>query len=356
MTRSTARRRSLLGAALCCALAATSAHAADDDARRTPRAAVMAPRASDALLLDIARAGDHWVVAGMRGDILLSSDARQWRQVTVPVDVTITRLRFIDADNGWAIGYDGTILQTRDGGSSWQLLQFDPDWAKPYYDALFFDRDNGLLAGANGTLMRTDDGGRTLHAVESPAFEDGLNLYNLIRLGDDSLLLAGERGFLARSTDRGASWQPLKSPYSGSYFGALPVGDRGALIFGLRGNTFYAADIGSAAVLTPEDIEAMRDAMFDPSGATGDASPVTAVAGWTPLANDAFESLFGGQVTADGRILLFGSNGHVMQADLATATLRRLPVEPDNNINAGAVDDGALLIVGTAGVQRVPLN
>lgn len=327
----------------------------DGDAARQPRPAVMAPRAATSLLLDIARAGDHWVVVGQRGNILLSDDASTWQQVAVPVDATLTRVRFLDAQRGWAVGYDGTVLATADGGRSWTLLQFDPDWAKPWFDLHFFDADNGLLAGANGTLRATSDGGRSWQPIDSPALADGPNLYNLVVLGDGSLLLAGERGFLARSTDRGTSWQRLRSPYTGSYFGALAVDARGAVIFGLRGNAFHAADIDATAVLTDEDLQAMRDAELDPDAASDTADPVSVVPGWIELENDDFESLFGGVTAADGRVLLFGMNGRIMQVDFAAERLARLPVRSDNNMNAGAVAGDALVVVGTAGVQRLPL-
>lgn len=320
-----------------------------------PRPAVIAPRAAGTLLLDVARAGERWVVVGQRGNILLSDDGSSWQQVAVPVDATLTRVRFLDAQRGWAVGYDGTVLATADGGRSWTLLRFDPDWAKPWFDLHFVDADRGLLAGANGALLATGDGGRSWQPIESPALADGANLYNLVALGDGSLLLAGERGFLARSTDRGLNWQRLRSPYTGSYFGALAVGARGAVIFGLRGNAFHATDIDAAAVLTDEALQAMRDAELDPDAAGDTADPVSTVPGWSELANGDFESLFGGAVAPDGRVLLFGMNGRVMQVDFDGRRLARLPLRSDNNMNAGAIAGDALIVVGTAGVQRLPL-
>jgi photosystem II stability/assembly factor-like uncharacterized protein len=325
------------------------------DTSLAPRPAQMAPRAVTSLLLDVVKAGDRWVAAGQRGNILLSSDAKQWQQVAVPVDSTLTRLRFLDAQRGWAVGYDGTVLVTTDGGQSWTLSQFDATWAKPYFDIHFLDAEHGLLAGANGALLATADGGKTWNPVTTDALEDQPNLYNLVRLGDGSLLLTGERGFIAHSADRGASWRRLRSPYTGSFFGTVAVGEHGAVIFGLRGNAFHAADIGAAEVMSAETLQALRDAALDPEAATGNDNPVSEVPGWTALKSTEFESLYGGTVAEDGRVLLFGMNGHVMQADLAAGQLRRLPIAPENNMNAGAVAGGDAIVVGTAGVQRFAL-
>jgi photosystem II stability/assembly factor-like uncharacterized protein len=355
------RSDSVLGAATAALLllqpfAAAAQDGETDDASRQPRPALMAPRASSALLLDVAKAGRHWVAAGQRGNILLSDNGLEWQQVAVPVDATLTRLHFLDAQRGWAVGYDGTLLTTADGGRSWTLQKFDPEWARPYYDLHFFDADNGLLAGGNGALLVTADGGKSWTANESETFEDQPNLYNLVALGDGSLLIAGERGFLARSLDRGVSWQRLRSPYTGSFFGALPTGERGVLIFGLRGNAFHSADIDTAEPLSVEALQAIRDAELDPEAASDDASPISEVTGWRALDSGLVESLFDATVTEDGRILLVGLNGHVMQADLDSGRLLRLPVAPDNNMNAGVAVGNELIVVGTAGVQRIALT
>jgi photosystem II stability/assembly factor-like uncharacterized protein len=323
------------------------------DTTLVPVPSVLAPRAKDALLLDIARAGDHWVAVGMRGDILLSTDGTAWKQVPAPADTMLTKVRFVDDRHGWAIGYDGTILGTEDGGKTWALLQFDAAWGKPYFDVLFFDAQNGLVTGANGALKKTGDGGKTWTAVESPVLEESPNLYNLIPLGDGSLLMAGERGFMALSTDKGASWKRLKSPYTGSYFGALAVGSSGALIFGLRGNAFYAADIGKATLLSDKDLAALKAAAADAEGAARGASPITAVPGWVRLASEDTEPLFGGAAGKDGKVFLVGQNGRVMLADLAGGVLKRLGIGSDINMNAALIDGSSLIVVGTSGVSKV---
>jgi len=358
--RSSALRRGGWGLALGWALACAAPALAQDgstgtDTSLAPRAAMEAPRADQALLLDVAQAGGGWLAVGEHGLILRSTDGAHWQQVPSPVDVTLVRLRFLDAQRGWALGYDGCVLATEDGGAHWRILQYDAAWGRPWFDVRFFDPDHGLLAGTNGTLKITSDGGKTWQAIDSPAFADTPNLYNLIALGDGSLLIAGERGLLARSTDRGLSWTQLKSPYTGSYFGALAVGARGALVFGLRGNAFYAPDLAQAPALSAQERAALEEAANNPEYAARKIDPVSAVAGWIELKSDQTESLFSGTIAPDGRVLLFGMNGHVMQAELGAARLQPLAVSTDNNLNAGAVAGDHLLVVGSAGVQRLPL-
>lgn len=351
----------LAGAILALSLPALAQQQDDSDDTGTdttlvPQPSRLAPRAGSALLLDLAHAGPNLVAVGQWGDILISPDGKKWQQVQAPADTTLNRVRFLDPGHGWAVGYDGTVLGSSDGGRSWALLQFDAAWGRPYFDVLFFDADNGLLAGANGTLKKTADGGKTWDAVNSDAFADSPNLYNLITLGDGSLLIAGERGFLARSRDKGASWSQLKSPYTGSYFGAMPVGASGALIFGLRGNAFYAADLNKTAALSAKDLAAMHAAASDAEAAAGSQNPVSEVAGWTHLKHDDNEPLFGGAVGGDGRILLVGQNGRVMRADLDGGALVRVPIASDINMNAALANSEGLLTVGTSGIKQISLQ
>src|SRR5690606_1995264 len=115
------------------------------------------------------------------------------------------------------------------------------------------DAQNAFGIGAYGLFLRTVDGGASWTEVDAPAMrEDGLHLNSLIRLGDGSLFMAGETGLAGISAD-GATWERLAIPYEGSLFGALPHGDKGALVFGLRGNVLLSEDV-RAGTWTPVDI------------------------------------------------------------------------------------------------------
>lgn len=326
------------------------------DTTLVPRPAEMAPRAARTLLLDVTRAGSAWVAVGSRGIVLRSEDGQHWKQQPCPVDATLTRVRFTDADHGWAVGYDGSVLATTDGGRHWELRAFDANWGKPWFDLRFTDAQTGWLLGANGALKRSTDGGATWTAVEADAFQDQPNLYALSIAGDGTMLIVGERGFMARSTDQGATWQRLRSPYTGSLFGAVGNGPAGMLVFGLRGHVFHADALKTAPAMSAADIAAAQAAANDAASAAQQADPVTAVPGWTELANSEHESLFGGTPLPDGGALLFGANSTVLRIATDGHSLQRLALRADSNLNTGSVDGEALVAVGTAGIRRLSLH
>ena len=227
---------------------------------------------------------------------------------------------------GWAVGHDATIIRTTDGGHSWVLQHFDPELERPFLDLLVLDADRAIAVGAYGLMMVTADGGQTWNEADAPAIrEEEVHFNSIARLNDGTLFIAGELGMLAFSTDEGATWIRLESPYESSYFGALPDGERGVVVFGLRGTMFR----------------------------NGDPVNQQAVDAWMPIENDNVATMFGGSRLEDGRIALVGLNGVVTVVDGdAVRTFKSARGTP---LSSAIEFGGGLLSVGESGVQRAPL-
>lgn len=201
-----------------------------------------APLATSSLLLNMDHAGAAIIAVGERGHVLRSDNhGESWRQILVPTRATLTAVLFIDAEHGWAVGHDQTILQTTDGGNSWRLVYQDLDESPPLLDLYFFNRDKGYAIGAYGTFLETRDGGETWE--QRYISEDDFHLNQIRRVGN-ALFIAGEAGMVYRSTDDGATFTELIPGYAGSFFGLLPLDRDSLLLFGLRGHLFRSDDSG----------------------------------------------------------------------------------------------------------------
>jgi photosystem II stability/assembly factor-like uncharacterized protein len=237
--------------------------------------ALISPKALGAATLAVARAGARLVAVGERGTVLLSDDhGASWRQASVPVRVTLTALRFVDDQLGWAAGHQGVILHTRDGGASWvkqldgvraaaliadasarggnderakrsaqRFVDDGPD--KPFFDIEFVDARRGWAVGAYNLAFATSDGGASwLPIVASLPNPSARHLY-AVRASGTQLVIAGEQGLLLKSGDGGASFAALASPYKGSFFGLLAARSGTLVAHGLRGHAFRSADGGA---------------------------------------------------------------------------------------------------------------
>ncbi|MDB5974474.1 MAG: hypothetical protein JWR07_1234 [Nevskia sp.] len=290
-----------------------------------PEPAEIAPLAARSMLLRIVNTGKRLIGVGERGNIVISSDGEQWTQVASPVRSMLTSVSFSDPDHGWAVGHDAAILHTDDGGRSWRLQHFDAEAQKPLMDVLFTDSSRGYAVGSFGSFLATKDGGTTWSELDAPAIRaDGLHLNAILKLNDGQLFLAGEAGLLGSSAD-GITWARLKPPYEGSYFGALPWGAKGVLVFGLRGNVYTTDDVHSGA--------------------------------WSKIELGTTQSIFGGVplaqggaalVGADGLAIFIGADGHVDSKRFA-----RISGEPGGGTLAGVIEwHGVLLAMGEFGVER----
>jgi photosystem II stability/assembly factor-like uncharacterized protein len=283
--------------------------------------AEMMPRAQHDLMLDVAVADGTLVAVGDRGQILLSKDGKTWTQSKVPTRATLTAVYFTDAKNGWAVGHDAVILHTADGGVSWTKQYYKPDLEKPFLDVAFLDSQRGFAVGAYGLFMQTADGGGSWTEVQSDIRADEWHFNAITKLNDGSLLIAGEAGGLAHSKDGGATWAKLPAPYQGSFFGALPKGEKGAITFGLRGNLYMTNDVASGS--------------------------------WQKVETQTVLGLMGGVTLPSGEVVMVGNNGIALETSGGMSSVKHLANPVGISLSSVVPFGGKLVAVGEGGTQTL---
>jgi photosystem II stability/assembly factor-like uncharacterized protein len=285
--------------------------------------AVRAPLAPSSLLLDVTVRDGLIVAVGERGHVLVSGDQGQsWRQAEVATRALLTGVFMFDARLGWAVGHDEVVVRTRDGGLTWQRVHDAPEREKPLLDVWFADAHTGLAVGAYGGLLATADGGDTWTS-RTVYGEDDFHLNQIAAAADGTLFLAAEAGHLYRSDDTGATWQPLPSPYEGSFFGLLPLPDGSLLAFGLRGHLYRSSDGGRS---------------------------------WAPIETGTDATLTSALDLGSGRFVIGGMGGTLLWSD-AAGTVVRTQELPDRKaiVALAAGTPGTLLLVGEGGVRHVEI-
>lgn len=329
----------------------TTAHAAFRDP--LDAAASMTPLAAITRLTAVTRTGDRLVAVGPAGRIVLSKDdGKSWVQVPVPVSSDLTAVRFASPLIGWAVGNDGVVLNTRDGGSTWNK-QLDgklaaaadlaksqelPDQSsdatrklvdaakravdegpdKPFFDVLFLNEHEGFAVGAFNLAVRTRDGGKTWESLgERTANPDGYHLYSLTA-SQEGVFLAGEHGLLRRWNAELERFEELPSPYKGSYFGIVGQGS-GLFVFGMRGNAFRSHDSGRT---------------------------------WEKLDTHGAASINGGVALSDKCIVLATQGGALLVSTDHGATFELRPSQrPQPYAAVAPVTESSVAVVGPFGVR-----
>jgi photosystem II stability/assembly factor-like uncharacterized protein len=326
-------------------IATSVTHAQLDPNDSANKPAEIEPLVANSLLLDLAVAGTRLVAVGERGHVLLSDDQGvTWRQAkAVPTRAMLTAVFFVDAQYGWAVGHDETILNSVDGGETWTRTHFAPEAQQPLLDLWFANRVSGIAVGAYGAYFTTNDGGRNWasakfaapaasqdqtpkHDGEAAPDEGELppdyHLNRIVGVGN-RLYVAAEGGQLYRSDDRGATWRALPSPYEGSFFGLVPIRGEGLLAFGLRGHLFRSADAGET---------------------------------WTRIESGTTAMLTDGVAINDIRVVIGGLAGVLLVSGDAGETFRLTQQDDRRGVSALLPGPaGTVVVAGEGGVRTIPL-
>ncbi|HET6604577.1 MAG TPA: YCF48-related protein [Xanthomonadaceae bacterium] len=342
---------------------------------------IMPLAASQSLVLDFTETDSRAVAVGERGHVLVSESRQDWRQVdAVPTSATLTSVDAVGA-KVWAVGHDGVIVHSADGGLIWGLQRHDPHQSPgpdddpfaidprqgaPLLDVMFFDADRGIAVGAYSLMLVTGDGGATWQvqdiggfagtqsdvvdgadevdgvAVDGDAMapdevnwtfsdeelmleaEENPHLNAIARTGSGALFIVGERGAAFRSRDGGRNWERLQMPYEGSMFDVLGFDGDHIVVLGLRGNVFESHDLGGT---------------------------------WTALPAPSEASLMAGAALPDGGFVAVGANGTVLRRATADVELelhryQTRDLETPTLAAVMALGSGSFLVGGEKGIDR----
>jgi photosystem II stability/assembly factor-like uncharacterized protein len=329
-----------------------SAYADFRDPLDTP--ALKSPLAAQTLFNGIARAGKRLVCVGQRGHIVFSDDlGASWNQAVVPVSSDLTAVAFPSPDTGWAVGHDGVVLHSGDGGATWikqldgrvvvQLLErfygahpatdeglaAEIRWQlaagadKPFLSVWFENETTGFVAGAFNLLFHTADGGKSwepwLHKTDNLK---GLHFYAINAIGQE-VYLCGEQGMVLKLDQESGRFRELKTHYNGTFFGV--TGKVGAVLaHGMRGNVFLSRDAGGS---------------------------------WQKIETGIPWGLTGGTVTADDKIILLSQAGHLLVSKDEGASFSLVKLErPFPATTTVALDNQTLMLAGLRGMHKQTLK
>jgi photosystem II stability/assembly factor-like uncharacterized protein len=183
-------------------------------------------------LYDLVQCGPAEILAaGAAGKIARSTDQGEtW--ALVREDSGGADLLGLHCDEGnmaMAVGEGGTLLKSKDRGRTWIALP------NPTADMLtsvaFADSATGLMTTAQGRILDTHDGGLTwnVRSLDSLAFLRG------IRWNGPRITVTGSGGSIWKSMDGGKQWTRSESGVHQYLASSSPVGDRGEVIVGNQG-------------------------------------------------------------------------------------------------------------------------
>ena len=186
--------------------------------------------------------------SGGGGTIVQTVDGgTSWQTLAVPdaAKLDFRDVDAIDADVAYALsigsGESSRIFKTVDGGKTW-TLQFTNTDPKAFFDAMaFWDRDRGIAfsdsVDGHLVILRTDNGGKQWTRVADAALPPALDNEgafaasgtNVAMIGKDHVWIGTSVSRVLRSTDGGKSWAVASTPVAtGSSAGIFSIAFRDA--------------------------------------------------------------------------------------------------------------------------------
>lgn len=320
--------------------------------------AIQSPIAAASPLIGVTGAGSRLVAVGLRGHILFSDNqGKTWQQARVPVSSDLTAVHFPTPLLGWAVGHDGVVLHSTDGGRSWvkqidgrqvnrlltayyqerakagdaamakvvdevkRLTEPGPD--QPFLDVWFENEHTGYIVGAFNLILTTRDGGRNwqplMELTDNPNW---LHLYAVRGIGN-ALYIVGEQGLVMRREPNGARFAAIPTPYQGTFFGI--TGTPATLVaFGLRGTALSSSDQGRS---------------------------------WKKIDTVISAGFTAGSVLPDGRIVLVSQGGQMLISDPKAQTFSTVEIkQPMPFFGVTPASPTGVALVGARGVRMQALT
>ena len=149
-------------------------------------------------------------------------------------DATLRAVQFVDFKEGWAVGDEGLVWHTIDGGQSWERQATgtraslkDVHFLNPFLGWIAGREELPQGQGSVGVLLFTRDGGLSWQKI-LPNAMPGLNRVRFTDARTGFVFGDGSDQFptgVFHTKDGGRTWEPIPGPRSSSWFaGSFQIG------------------------------------------------------------------------------------------------------------------------------------
>ena len=296
---------------------------------------------------------------------LPSASASPWQPVDIHTKSTPLDLAFTNSQHGFVVGSNRLILETDDGGASWQERALElPAEENFRLISIDFSGDEGWIVGQPGLLLHSDNAGQSWSRLFLDTKLPG-EPYLITALGRNTAELATNVGAVYRTSDAGTSWQAEVEDAAGAVRDLRRSQDGRYVSVSSLGNFFATWNPGDAVWTPHQRVSSQRlQAMgFQPQGGlwmvargaqlrfNDDAAnpedwskplvPITNGYGYLDLAWDPSGAIWTGG--GSGTLLVSRDNGKTWQKDPVGAK------QPTNFSRIAFLPDGKGFVLGERG-------
>jgi predicted CXXCH cytochrome family protein len=280
---------------------------------------------------------------GAQGAVLHTTNGgATWTALDSGTTASLYGVDCVESGKGWVVGADGTIRTSVDA-TSW-VGQSTPT-SQTLYAVDFVDDDHGWIVGSDATVLHTVDGGSVSWEASQVVPSEVETLYAVSFVDTQTGWAVGEGGQIISTTDGGESWVSTPTPTSETLRGitfasslvGFACGDGGTVLRTQDGGDLWELleDVGVSSAISLTDIQAIEDTeVIVVGGAAGARSVVRRTTDrgetWTSQAPGAINVPRGVHVSggSPAPAWIVGDGGMILRATEGVVPTTMMTVSP----------------------------
>lgn len=152
-----------------------------------------------------------------------------WLLQDTPTQENLNGVDFITDNTGIAVGDNGTILRTTDGGLNWEQIAIS--YTNNLNGLAFSDLNIIFVVGSGGLVLKSVDQGLTWNPLNIPGVTYNLNDISMNPVFSFGLI-TGQTNAIIQTNDRGETWTIIQDGYMSDFFAADVFMEAGGLVIG----------------------------------------------------------------------------------------------------------------------------
>ena len=170
-----------------------------------------------------------------------------WHIVSTPTESTLQDIGFTgDLNHGWLVASNATILETTDGGKTWEKKSLELGETNYRFTSVSFAGDEGWIVGEPSILLHTTDGGASWSRIPLSAKLPGAP-NQIVALGPQAAEMSTSVGAIYQTTNGGQTWKAMVEEAVGVVRNISRSEDGKYIAVSARGNFYSTWEPGQTA-------------------------------------------------------------------------------------------------------------